>query len=138
LSSSSRDLPGSPDSPTRTILLVEDEALVRVATVDALRDLGFRVEAAASAAEALGELGALDGRIDAAIIDLGLPDRAGDALALELRAMLSRLPIVIASGYDDSCLTGLEDDALIKFLGKPYDSEQLNGILGRLGVRPRS
>jgi CheY-like chemotaxis protein len=120
------------------ILLVEDEALVRMVTVDALRDCGFRVEEAASATEALAKVGELKGRIDAAIIDVGLPDRRGDGLAVELRALHARLPIVIASGYGDAFHEGLAGDALVKLLGKPYDSEQLSGILGQLGVRARS
>lgn len=118
----------------RTILLVEDETLVRMVTVDALHDLGFRVEEAASASEALGKVGVLDGTIEAAIIDIGLPDRRGDALALEIRQKLARLPIVIASGYSESALEGLDGDELVGFLGKPYDSAQLTSVLGRLGV----
>ena len=39
--------------------------------------------------------------IDAAIVDVGLPDRRGDALAAELRALYADLPIVIASGYGE-------------------------------------
>ena len=119
------------------ILLVEDEALVRMVTVETLRDLGFRVEEAASATEALGKLRVLGGGIDAAILDVGLPDRRGDALALELRSMLARLPIVMATGYDDGFRDGLKDDPLVRFLGKPYDSSQLATILRQLGVRPR-
>jgi CheY-like chemotaxis protein len=138
MTSLSGDLAGTLDAPIRTILLVEDEVLVRMVTVDALQDLGFRVEEAASASEALGKVGVLGGRIDAAIIDVGLPDRRGDALALEIRERFARLPIVIASGYSDSFLEGLDGDALVGFLGKPYDSQQLTSVLDRLGVRMRS
>jgi len=134
MTGSSSDLTRSVDVPLRTILLVEDEALVRMVTVDALRDLGFRVEEAASASEALDKVGGLDGAIEAAIIDVGLPDRRGDALALEIRETFARLPIVIASGYSDSFLEGLAGDELVGFLGKPYDSQQLTSVLGRLGV----
>lgn len=123
---------------TRTILLVEDEAVVRMVTVDVLCDCGFRVETAASASEALAKVGLLGGGIAAAIIDIGLPDRPGDALAVELRAQLAHLPIVIASGYGDGIDAGLAGDALVRFLGKPYGSEQLSGLLGELGVRPRA
>ena len=137
MTSSSSDPAGAVDAPLRTILLVEDAVLVRMVTVDALQDLGFRVEEAASAREALGKVGLLDGRIEAAIIDVGLPDRPGDALAAELRARFARLPIVIASGYSDSFRAGLDRDELVGFLGKPYDSEQLATLLRRLGVRMR-
>jgi len=134
MTSLSSELARSVDVPMRTILLVEDETLVRMVTVDALRDLGFRVEEAASASEALGKAGLLDGTIEAAIIDVGLPDRRGDALALEIRERCAGLPIVIASGYSEGSLEGLAGDALVGFLGKPYDTEQLTSVLGRLGV----
>ena len=135
MTSLSSDLAGPVEAPIRTVLLVEDEVLVRMVTADALQDLGFRVEEAASASEALGKVGGLDGRLDAAIIDVGLPDRRGDALALEIRNRFAQLPIVIASGYSDSFVAGLEGDALVGFLGKPYDSHQLTSVLDRLGVR---
>ena len=134
MTSLSSDLTRPIDVPMPTILLVEDETLVRMVTVDTLRDLGFRVEEAASASEALGKVGVLESPIEAAIIDLGLPDRRGDALAREIRERFARLPIVIASGYSESSLEGLGSDELVGFLGKPYDSEQLTSVLGRLGV----
>ena len=117
------------------VLVIEDEALVRMVAVDVLEALGFRVEAAASATEAINKLRLLNGRIDAAIIDIGLPDRSGDALAAELRALNARLPIVIASGYRDP---GLEqrfgDDPALGFIGKPYDGEGLAAALAAVGV----
>jgi len=134
MTSLSSDLSGPVEARIRTVLLVEDEVLVRMVTADALQDLGFRVEEAASASEALGRVGVLDGRLDAAIIDVGLPDRRGDALALEIRNRFAQLPIVIASGYSDSFVAGLEGDALVGFLGKPYDNQQLTSVLDRLGV----
>jgi PAS domain S-box-containing protein len=119
------------------LLVVEDEPLVRMAAVDALRDLGFRVEEAASAMEAITKARVLGGRLDAAIIDVRLPDRNGDALAGELRAMAAELPIVIASGYgQDALASRFEDGRLIGFVGKPYDGEQLTSALRALGVGP--
>jgi CheY-like chemotaxis protein len=117
------------------VLVVEDEAFVRMAAVDALSDLGFRVEEAASATEAIGKMRVLAGRIDAAILDLGLSDRKGDVLAAELRAMSARLPIVMTSGYAPQDVTGrFEGDRLVGFVGKPYDREALASALRALGV----
>jgi PAS domain S-box-containing protein len=117
------------------VLVVEDEALVRMVAVDALEALGFRVEAAATATEAINKLRLLNGRIDAAVIDIGLPDRGGDALAAEVRALDARLPIVIASGYRDSDLgQRLAGDPAVGFLGKPYDGEALAAALAMLGI----
>jgi hypothetical protein len=67
------------DRPPR-ILVVEDEALVRMVAVELLEELGFKVEEAGSAREAVDKLRAARGQVDAAIIDLGLPDSSGPAL----------------------------------------------------------
>ncbi len=123
------------DGRAPRVLVVEDEPFVRMAAVDALSDLGFRVEEAASATEAIGKMRVLAGRIDAAIVDVGLSDRKGDVLAAELRAMSARLPIVMTSGYAPQDVTGrFEGDRLVGFVGKPYDREALASALRALGV----
>jgi CheY-like chemotaxis protein len=127
------------DAGPPCILVVEDEALVRMVAVDALEALGFRVEEAASGLEAINKACVLSGRIDAAIIDVGLPDRKGDAVAAELRALDVNLPIVIASGYGaDALQHRFEGDRLVSFLGKPYDPAQLGSTLRALGVEAPS
>ncbi len=80
------------------ILLVEDEAMISMLTSENLRDLGFDVEEAANAASALDAAKKDIAGFAAAIIDIGLPDRKGDDLALELKGLRPDLPIVIATG----------------------------------------
>jgi len=134
LASKIRDIVEDDGEPP-CILIVEDEALVRMVIVDTLETLGFRVEEAGSATEAINKVKARDGRIAAAIVDVGLPDRKGDALAGELRAMHADLPIVIASGYGEGALKDrFGGDPRIGFLGKPYQNEQLEAALRGLGV----
>jgi CheY-like chemotaxis protein len=118
------------------ILIVEDEFLVRAVAVEALGELGLRVEEAASAREAIDKVRALRGLIDAAIVDIGLPDRRGDELAAELRAMYASLPIILATGYAQGEMADrFREDQLVAFLGKPYDAQQLEAVLGRFGIR---
>jgi PAS domain S-box-containing protein len=125
------------DAGPPCVLVIEDEALVRMVTVDALEALGFRVEAAASATEAISKVRLLNGRIDAAVVDIGLPDRRGDALAAELRALDAGLPIVIASGYRDAELERrFAGDPALGFIGKPYDSDGLAAALAAVGIAP--
>jgi CheY-like chemotaxis protein len=116
-------------------LLVEDDVLIRMVTAEVLGDMGFRVEEAASAAEALGKVTLAADGIDIAIIDVGLPDRKGDELATDLRAMFSKLPIALATGYSESSLTThFASDPFIAYLGKPYDMAQLTSVLASLRV----
>jgi DNA-binding response OmpR family regulator len=111
--------------------------LIRMMVVEAMEELGYRVEQAANAAHALKKVRLASGGIDAAIIDVGLPDRQGDSLAAELRAMHAQMRIIIATGYDDTelrrCFAG---DALVSFLSKPYEAVGLASQLRAAGVRP--
>jgi CheY-like chemotaxis protein len=118
------------------ILVVEDESILRMFIVDGLRDIGFRVEAVATATEALGMMHST-GRFDGAVIDFGLPDRRGDVLAAEIRKISIDMPVVIASGYHEDLLRDrfAVDDRTV-LLGKPYDGSQLRRALGQLGVVP--
>jgi len=111
------------DAPATLIrvLLVEDEALVQMLATEYLEERGCRVETAASTAEAMSKIRLLNGEIDLAIIDIGLPGRKGDVLVSELRALYPDLPIVIASGYGEHTLPERFDgDERITFLRKPY------------------
>jgi len=133
-----RDMLDLDDGP-KQILVVEDEPLVRMVTVDELLDLGFRVEEAGNATEALNKVRMAGGAIDAVIVDVGLPDRKGDDLARELRSMYVHLPVVIASGYGADAFRGaFAGDPLVRFVGKPYETPMLTAALGELGVTPPS
>jgi DNA-binding response OmpR family regulator len=110
----------------RTALLVEDEAMIAALAVDALEELGYAIVEAANAKAALEIAAAgLDG-FDIAVIDVGLPDGRGDALALQLRGLRGDLPIIIATGYGASALDAkLGTLAKVVVLNKPYEVERL-------------
>ena len=121
------------------ILIVEDEPLIRLFVVDLLEEFGFDVMEAENAAEAVTKLTTGAGAISAAIIDVGLPDRPGDALAEELRAKWPNLAIVIASGRDtNEFAKRFNRDGRISVLGKPYTTDMLLGALREIGVNPLS
>ncbi len=111
-----------------TVLLVEDDALVRAAAVEMLGELGFAVLEAGDgpAAMAVLESGA---RIDVLFTDIGLPGLRGDELARKARALRPDLRIVLASGYSDrEAVEGVEN---AQTLDKPYDAGALARVLGR-------
>jgi DNA-binding response OmpR family regulator len=121
------------------ILIVEDEILVRMFAVDALEDEGFKVEECSTAKEALDKLHALQSEIVAVIVDLGLPDRPGDELAAEMRALRSDLPILIASGRSERELRDrFHVDNKIGIAVKPFTGPMLLHALEKLGVTPNS
>jgi PAS domain S-box-containing protein len=108
------------------ILLVEDEVLVRMVATEQLEDLGYRVETAGSATEAMNKIKLMEGDIALAIVDIGLPDIKGDVLVGELRARHPALPIIVASGYDDPALhQRFAGDSRVTFIRKPYTQDDL-------------
>jgi CheY-like chemotaxis protein len=69
-----------------------------------------------------------------AIVDVGLPDGRGDALAIALRKVRADLPIIIATGYDGSHLDErVRTHPLTTVLSKPYDITQLQMAIQAIG-----
>lgn len=124
-----RDQPG----PAK-VLIVEDEALVRLLAAEDLRALGHEVEEAGDAAEALAAVAAADGAgsrgFDVAVVDLGLPDRPGEELVRELRRTRPGLRILVATGYGEADLARrFGDERAPAMLSKPYDVTDLRSAL---------
>ena len=120
------------------ILIVEDEVLVRMFAIDALEDEGFSVEESANAAEALTKLQTLSSEIAAVIIDLGLPDRPGDQVAAEMRAIRGDLPILIASGRSERELKErFVLDGRVGIVVKPFTGPMLLDALEKIGIKPQ-
>ena len=120
------------------ILIVEDEVLVRMFAVDALEDEGFKVEESSTAAEALRKLEALKTQLAAVIIDLGLPDRPGDEVAAQIRAIRADLPILIASGRSEQELKDrFSLGGRVGIVVKPFTGPMLVHALKNIGVVPQ-
>ena len=117
------------------ILVVEDELLIQMLATDYLEDAGFKVDTASSATEALNKLALVPGGVDAVIIDFGLPDRKGDVLVREIRAMYPSLRVVIATGQGQADMRNLfKTESQIAFVSKPYSSNHLLAALRTLGI----
>jgi PAS domain S-box-containing protein len=130
-----RDILDARTKPAR-ILLVEDEALIQIIAKEYLEEVGLKVDTAYSAADALNKIQLVPGGVDAVILDMGLPDRRGDVLFKELRALYPTVPIVIASGQGQSGLRrAFEGVSGIAFVDKPYAPEALRAAIRALGIR---
>ena len=117
------------------VLVVEDDSLVRALAVDFLSELGLAAEEAGSAAEALNKIA--DPDINALVIDVGLPDQDGDAIAVGLRQSHPHLPIIIASGRGDGeLMQKFSADARVRIVGKPYTLDSLEKALQEIGIAP--
>jgi signal transduction histidine kinase/DNA-binding response OmpR family regulator len=111
------------DHPRR-VLLVEDEVVLRMSTVDMLERLGCMVSAVGSAEQALELLDRGD-KFGLLLTDLGLPGISGEELAAEVQRRFPGLPVIIASGYGKS----ESQPGNVRFIGKPYSSIDLQQAL---------
>lgn len=108
------------------VLLVEDEPLIRMLTIDMLDALGFVAIEAGTGAEALAiDDEALAG-LAGLVIDLGLPDCSGEEVARRLRQRRPDLPVILTTGADASdALTSLAEGGPAAALEKPYQFSEL-------------
>jgi PAS domain S-box-containing protein len=110
----------------RVVLVVEDDALVRMAAVDMVESLGFSAAQAGDAEEALEILKASE-RIDVLFTDIGLPGMRGPELAAKAVALRPGLKVVFASGYGET--EEAQGVAGARHLAKPYEQSQLAEVL---------
>jgi signal transduction histidine kinase len=117
----------------RTILVVDDDALVGMGTAAMLEDLGHTSIEAMSGVRAL-EVLATDPNIDLVITDHAMPGMTGAELARRIRASRPELPIILASGYAELP----ESDGLADLLrlSKPFGQAQLAAAIERAIVAP--
>ncbi len=110
-----------------SVLLIDDEALVRMATAEMIRDLGHHVEEAGGGAEALARLEA-GLSVDAVVTDYMMPGMNGAALSRRIAEIRPGLPVLLITGY-----TGPNDDVLhLPGLAKPFGQTEIAEALAGL------
>ena len=124
---------GRPDTETGKdaqlrILMVDDDALILMLTVELLKDMGYDVTSADSGAKALQILESDDG-FDLLITDMSMPHMNGMQLALAVKAFLPELPILLATGGTD---LDAASDLQLPQLAKPYSEFDLQAAIDRL------
>ena len=112
---------GEPGRSQATILVVEDEPILRMVLVSALDDAGFQVAEAAQSDEAESLL-ADTPRVDLMITEVQMGgDRDGWALASLVRSRYPETKIVVTSGRPSSDIDSVAD----AFFAKPYDLDDV-------------
>jgi len=106
---------------SETVLLVEDEPVVRELAVNTLREKGYRILEAANGEEGLRLARQHDGKIDLVLTDVVMPVMGGKEMADALRTSHPDTKVLFTSGYTKDALG--HDGVLwpgILFLQKPY------------------
>ena len=111
---------------TETILLAEDEDLVRRAAARALQRAGYRVLTARDGHEALSIFECYSEQIDLIILDVVMPRMGGREVHQRIRARKPGARFVFTSGYSDTVVhKGFVFEEGVRFLPKPYRQAQL-------------
>ena len=111
---------------TGSVLVIEDEDLVRELAEQALEKAGFQVQVAANAVEALAHAQAMGAGLDVIVSDVVLPGTSGPDIVEQIRAERPDLPVVFMSGYPRAVLSGrcaLPEGA--HYLQKPFSPSTL-------------
>jgi CheY-like chemotaxis protein len=110
-----------------TVLLVEDDALVRGLTAEALEHIGFAVLVASTADDALA-IARSRTDIDVVLSDIVMPGaKSGIDLMRALRELYPGLPVVLASGY----ATALAEPLPVPVVAKPYEVAEIARLLAQ-------
>ena len=119
-----------------TILVVEDNPIVRDLLQEVLVDEGYRVLGAADGAQGL-HLAAAD-RPDVILLDMGFPTTTGGDVLARLRddPATSHIPVIALTGQPSP--VDEQPHGLAGWIEKPFDLDVLLGHIGHLAERPVS
>jgi CheY-like chemotaxis protein len=111
---------------TETVLLVEDEDLVRALGVRALRTFGYTCHGARDATEALRLLNGPEASVDLVVTDVVMPGMSGGALGSQVARLRPGMPVLYTSAFTDEDMIrrGMLGEGH-PFLQKPFTPTQL-------------
>jgi two-component system, cell cycle sensor histidine kinase and response regulator CckA len=117
----------APNGASRTVLVIDDEDLVRDVVARMVEDLGY---SAVTAADGRAGLELIDSQtVDAVLVDLTMPNMSGNDVIAALRKRRPTLPLIVCSGYERDGRGVVQADA---FLPKPFRIDALERTLAKL------
>ncbi|MCX7013355.1 MAG: response regulator [Candidatus Sumerlaeota bacterium] len=115
-----------------TILLVDDEAIVRDVAKIILERAGFGVLTAGDGQEALDVFRSFSGSVDCVVLDMTMPRLGGEETLRQMRRLRPEVPVILSSGYNEDQV--LAHAGFAAFIHKPYRPEDLiNKVREALG-----
>ena len=130
--------PESGDPAARTILVADDEEMVRKLAVTVLKMAGYTTLVACDGQEACELFEQHVDEIDLAFLDVVMPRKDGKAVYEAIVAVRPELPVIFASGYGQSALEGGRlSGSEVSMIQKPYTPSSLLGEIRKaLGEQP--
>jgi two-component system cell cycle sensor histidine kinase/response regulator CckA len=118
--------PAAPLRGSETLLLVEDDEMVRHLVSRMLKSRGYTVLTAADGTDTLRQLESHRGPIDLLITDVVMPGMSGREVALRVATLQPQVKVLYLSGYTDDAIVrhGVLEPG-ISFLQKPFSADAL-------------
>jgi two-component system cell cycle sensor histidine kinase/response regulator CckA len=115
-----------PASATGTVLLVEDDDMVRTISTEMLQAIGYTVLSTGSPSEALSFFEKGDAAIDLVITDVVMPVMSGKELSKRIEAIRPGVRVLFMSGYTTNVIAhrGVLDEG-VYFIQKPFSTSDL-------------
>jgi PAS domain S-box-containing protein len=115
-----------------TVLLVEDEEMLRKMAAAMLKHLGFSVIEVKDGVEAVEMFRQRRDEIRCVLCDLTMPHMNGWETLTALRQLAPDIPVILTSGYDEAqVMAGDHPEWPQVFLGKPYTRKELSDAIGQ-------
>ncbi len=119
------------ESHPRTVLIAEDEAMVRLVVAETLRDAGYDVLEACDGKQAL-EILKTDAKIDLLVSDMKMPGLNGYQLVEAGTQLRPALKVLLMTGYAQDPIPDAMVKAGINVLYKPFNIDQLPSLAERI------
>ena len=104
-----------------TVLLVDDEEIVRDLASDMLRRLGLEVIVAGDGVEALELYGERGDSLSLVVLDMTMPRMSGEEAFRRMKRLRGDIPILVTSGYNEQeAIERFAGQGLAGFIQKPY------------------
>ncbi|MBN2657779.1 MAG: response regulator [Spirochaetales bacterium] len=118
-----------------SVLVIDDEEVLRVLTESILKECGYKVSVAEDGFKGVDTYRKNGGAFDLVILDMSMPGISGKETFIELKQINPEVKILLASGFiKDDRIQDLMNLGLEDFIQKPFDfielSEKVAGILG--------
>jgi CheY-like chemotaxis protein len=136
MSPASTNITPQSDNHLHTVLVVEDEVLIRLVIADYLRECGYKVYEAVNAQEAIAMLQSPEVAVDIVFSDVQMPgDMDGFALSRWIRANKPGVQVILTSGVERSANIAATLCEAGPLLEKPYPSQDVVDRIKQLAAR---
>jgi len=116
--------------PALTVLVVEDELLIRWSIAETLAQAGHTVIEAEDGASALARLRGASAPIDAVLLDYRLPDSNDLSLLASIRKLSPQSPVILMTAYGTpEVCQGARDLGVYTVMNKPFEMHEVEDVV---------